>query len=131
MNNFATFIHLEITNRCNKRCWMCGRRKLEKEYPHLVNFNKDMDLNLAKSIIDQLPKNTVVHLAIDVDGNVSVCVRFDPLKKLVIGNAKKEKLIDIWNGEKRLKLLQAHIDGNRNYNEVCAKCDYWGIPVGY
>ena len=32
----------------------------------------------------------LTHLAIDVDGNVSVCVRFDPLKKLVIGNVKKQ-----------------------------------------
>jgi radical SAM protein with 4Fe4S-binding SPASM domain len=63
MINFAAFIHLELTNKCNKNpgCWMCGRRKLEKEYPHLANFNKDMDLDLAKKIIDQLPLNTVVH----------------------------------------------------------------------
>ena len=277
-------VHVELTNRCNKRCWMCGRRKLEKEYPHLANFNKDMDFELVKKIAEQLPENIIVHLhnngeptlypklkeaiklfknqithfdtnailllekadeiinnldiltvsviendplgdeqfktvkkflklkknkkprvvfrllgdvavykvkinketlrvrepykkirwynlakkhncliatrtlhspdgsfdykkkvtipehgicleilthlAIDVDGNVSVCVRFDPLKKLVIGNAKKQKLIDIWYSKKRLKWVKEHIKGNRNCNEVCAKCDYWGIPIG-
>jgi len=272
-------VHVELTNRCNKSCWCCGRRKLEKEYPHLANFNKDMDFELVKKIAKQLPENIIVHLhnngeptlypklkeaiklfknqithfdsncilllkradeiidnldiltvsviendplqakqyetvneflmykdykkakkprivfrllgdvsrigkirieerkqrwydlakkyncliatrtlhspdgsfdykkkvtipehgicleilthlAIDVDGNVSVCVRFDPLKKLVIGNAKKQKLIDIWYSKKRLKWVEEHIKGNRNCNEVCAKCDYWGIPIG-
>jgi len=328
MNNFATFIHIELTNRCNKSCWCCGRRKLEKEYPHLANFNKNMEFELIKSIAKQLPNNTVVHLhnngeptlypklkeaiklfknqithfdtnaillleksddiidnldiltisviendplgdeqfeivkkflklkkdkkprvvfrllgnvskfplknlpknkkmikdhycegceyfkesafpncllfntvvfddgwghireeacrlgydfdwnrekrwynlakeyncliatrvlhdpmgsfkyrkkvtipeygicqeilthlAINVDGDVSVCVRFDPLKKLVMGNVKKQKLIDIWNSKKRLKMLKEHIKGNRNCNEICTKCDYYGYPI--
>ena len=24
--NGLTTVNLELTNRCNKRCWMCGRR---------------------------------------------------------------------------------------------------------
>ena len=284
INNYPIFVHCELTNKCNKvpGCWMCGRRKIEKEYPHLANFNKDMDLDLAKSIIDQLPKNTIVHfhnngeptvypylkeileysknkvirhfdsncillvkraddiidnlevltasviendplqdeqfeivkeflkikkdrkprvvfrllgdvgkldakyktkylygerinrwydlaekynctiatrtlhspmgsfdyekkvtipeyaicnellthLAIDVDGDVFPCVRFNPLKLTKLGNVKKDKLIDIWNGEKRQKLIQLHIEGKRDKIDLCSQCDYWGIPIG-
>ena len=24
-------VHLELTSRCNKNCWMCGGRKIDKE----------------------------------------------------------------------------------------------------
>ena len=70
------------------------------------------------------------HMVINVDGTVSLCVRFDPSKELIIGDIKKEKLIDIWNGEKRKYFLQEHIKGNRKCNPVCSQCDYWGIPRG-
>jgi radical SAM protein with 4Fe4S-binding SPASM domain len=38
---------------------MCGRRKLEKDYPELCNFG-DMDLDLAIDISKQLPEDIVV-----------------------------------------------------------------------
>lgn len=62
MTNYPLFIHLELTNKCQKKCWMCGRRKIEKDYPYLANFNKNMDFNLVKKIAQQLPKNTIVHM---------------------------------------------------------------------
>ena len=52
-------IHLELTSRCNKSCWMCGRRKLEKEYPELCDWG-DMDFELVKKIAKQLPPNIVI-----------------------------------------------------------------------
>jgi hypothetical protein len=24
-------VHLELTSRCNKNCWMCGKRKVDRE----------------------------------------------------------------------------------------------------
>lgn len=70
------------------------------------------------------------HLVIDRYGMVSLCVRFDPDRNLVIGDINKERLIDIWNGSKRKYFLQEHIKGNRKCNVVCAKCEFWGIPQG-
>ena len=26
-------INIELTSRCDKSCWMCGRRKVEKGFP--------------------------------------------------------------------------------------------------
>jgi radical SAM protein with 4Fe4S-binding SPASM domain len=69
-------------------------------------------------------------LAIDRNGNVSFCVRFDPEKTGVIGNINETSLESIWNSEKRMQYLQYHKKGKRNMIELCSKCDFWGIPRG-
>ena len=30
-------LHLELTSRCNKACFCCGRRKMEREHPELCD----------------------------------------------------------------------------------------------
>jgi len=58
--NGLSTINIELTSRCNKDCWMCGRRKIEKHYPEIkMNFG-DMDFNLVKKIEKQLPDNIVI-----------------------------------------------------------------------
>jgi len=59
--NGLGFIHLELTSRCNKKCFCCGRRKLEREYPELCNWG-DMDYGLIQEIANQVPKGIVVQL---------------------------------------------------------------------
>lgn len=55
-------INVELTQRCNKACWMCGRRKIERDYPELVKTYGDMPIEMVKSIADQLPCGVVVQL---------------------------------------------------------------------
>ena len=66
MNDFGFHglanVNIELTNRCNKKCWMCGRRKVEKDYPELVLNYGDMDFELVARIADQLPPDIVVQL---------------------------------------------------------------------
>lgn len=52
-------LHLELTSRCNKSCPMCGRRKLEQEYPHLCDWG-DMPTEMVQLIARQVPEGTVV-----------------------------------------------------------------------
>lgn len=61
-------VNVELTSRCNKNCWMCGRRKVEREYPELALKYGDMDFSLVKSIAEQLPPNLVVQFHKDGDG---------------------------------------------------------------
>jgi radical SAM protein with 4Fe4S-binding SPASM domain len=69
------------------------------------------------------------HLAIDSDGNVSCCVRFDPEGELVLGNLKTNHLYDCWWGNKRKQMKILHISGKRKEIPYCGnKCEYWGIP---
>lgn len=62
MNNFPglSFVNIELTSRCNKNCWMCGRRKMDREYPELVKNYGDMDFKLLKYISQILPDGIVI-----------------------------------------------------------------------
>ncbi len=60
LNGLAN-VNIELTSRCNKKCFMCGRRKLERDYPSLTNWG-DMDYEMVKSISSQLLPSIVVQL---------------------------------------------------------------------
>lgn len=57
--NGLLVVNCELTSRCNKSCWMCGRRKIEKEYHHLADWG-DMDFELVELISRQLPENVII-----------------------------------------------------------------------
>ena len=59
--NGLTTVNVELTSRCNKSCWMCGRRKLEQQCPELAEYG-DMNYGLVEKIADQLPDDIVVQL---------------------------------------------------------------------
>lgn len=261
--NGLSVVNVELTSRCNKSCWMCGRRKIDREYPEIALKYGDMDFGLVKKIYKQLPAGIVVqlhnngeallypkfgeaaklfhrqircldtngklivakskeiignletltisviendpeakeqyklvkkflkikgnrkpsmiyrclgkvdserykkldgivatrvlhhplgsfeyekkptipeigicldmlsHMAIDRFGKVSICVRFDPKRLGVIGDANKTPLVDIWNSQKRKKWLEYHIKGQRKKVPLCSYCEFWGVPTGY
>ena len=255
-------INIELTSRCNKSCWMCGRRKVEKEFPELALEYGDIDFDLLENISKQLPSNIVVqlhnngesllyprfgdavrlfnkqitnivtngklliekadeiidnldtiaisiiendpeaddqytiiekflkikgnkkpfpilringlvklerykklglimatrilhsplgsfnykknptipeigicldflhHLSINNKGEVSICVRFDPERLGVIGDAKEKSLKEIWDSPKRMKWLEYHRQGRRDKVPLCSYCHFWGVPTG-
>jgi len=55
-------VNIELTSRCNKNCWMCGRRKVEKEHPELALQYNDMEFELVKKIAQELPPKIMVQL---------------------------------------------------------------------
>lgn len=257
-------INLELTSRCNKNCWMCGRRKVDREYPELKLNYGDMNFDLIEKISKQVPPNIVVqfhnngegllyprfgdavrlfdkqiknivsngkllieksgeiinnldtitisvfendpeadeqyeilkeflklkgekkpfvvlrlngdvnsekyrklntliatrilhspmgsynykkrvptvpeagicldymhHLAINKDGQASICVRFDPEGKGVIGDCNTTSLDEIWNSPKRKQWLEYHKKGRRDKIPLCSFCEFWGVPTGY
>lgn len=60
-------INIELTSRCNKNCWMCGRRKVDREYPELALEYGDMDFALLQKIAPQIPEGIVVQFHRDGD----------------------------------------------------------------
>ena len=58
MNGLSS-INIELTSRCNKNCWMCGRRKVERDHPHLADWG-DMSIDMVHHIAQQTPEGVMV-----------------------------------------------------------------------
>lgn len=58
--NALTTINIELTSRCNKKCWMCGRRKIDTYFPEIAMDYGDMDFELVRTIALELPEGIVV-----------------------------------------------------------------------
>jgi len=69
------------------------------------------------------------HPCINRKGEMSICVRFDPELKGVLGSLKDHSIEELWNGEKRMEWLAMHVAGKRGNVPLCSKCEYWGIPI--
>jgi organic radical activating enzyme len=67
--------------------------------------------------------------AIDWQGNLRICNRFDPQGLGIIDNVRYRSLFSMWNGAKRQRWLQDHLEGRRDRVPLCEDCDYWGIPA--
>lgn len=102
--NGLTNVNIELTNRCNKNCWMCGRRKVERDYPELVLDYGDMDFDLLEKISREVPERIVVQL--HNNGEPLLYPRFGEAAKLFKNNItnivtngkllleKKDEIID-------------------------------------
>ncbi|GAG97236.1 unnamed protein product, partial [marine sediment metagenome] len=55
------------------------------------------------------------------DGKVSACCR-DYDGELIVGDIKKESILDIWNGEKYNRLREKHIKGDVGDIPLCRDC---------
>ena len=62
-------------------------------------------------------------MVIHSDLKVSVCC-VDWEKKTLIGDLRKESLLDIWNGKKLRDMQVKHIQGKKNDIEGCKNCTY-------
>jgi MoaA/NifB/PqqE/SkfB family radical SAM enzyme len=60
--NGLGYINIELTSVCNKNCWMCGRRKIDKDFPEIAMNYGHMNFELVKKIANQLPKGIVAQL---------------------------------------------------------------------
>jgi radical SAM protein with 4Fe4S-binding SPASM domain len=59
LNGLAN-INVELTSRCNKACWMCGRRERDRLYQDLAYG--DMDFEMVAEIGRQVPPDIVIQL---------------------------------------------------------------------
>ncbi len=65
---------------------------------------------------------------IDWAGDFFLCNRLDPSRHLYLGSTKTASLDELWNGERRMTMLDAHQHGRRDLaNPLCATCEFWGV----
>jgi len=61
-------IHIELSSICRKKCWMCGRRKLDKnEHSSKIPYGH-MELNIIKKILNNIPRDSGITIATHNNG---------------------------------------------------------------
>jgi radical SAM protein with 4Fe4S-binding SPASM domain len=71
----------------------------------------------------------LMHPCINRKGDMSICVRFDPEKLGLLGNVREHSVAELWNGPKRGQWKALHVAGKREAVPLCARCEYWGVPI--
>ena len=61
------------------------------------------------------------HMVILSDGRVSLCC-MDYEGEIILGDANKETLRDIWNSEKAKRIRELHMKGQKNDINICKGC---------
>lgn len=60
------------------------------------------------------------------NGDVVTCCR-DHKYEEVFGNAYKDTILDIWNGEKYRNFRRLHLERRWNEINICSRCDSWMV----
>lgn len=67
---------------------------------------------------------------VDWRGRLFICNRLNPHDQGMLGDLNTDTLESLWNSQKRMHMLIAHLDGRRDLaGPLCASCTYWGIPT--
>lgn len=54
-----TTVNIELSSKCNKNCWMCGRRKIDNDYPEIAMNYGNMEVDMLKKIVEQTPPGII------------------------------------------------------------------------
>ena len=111
-------------------------RSLSEEYDFGITLSnragmmENAEYKIAKTVSPlknpcYIPSYT---LFFDYLGDVLMCPH-DWGKKIILGNLKKEKLIDIWFKDKAIKIRNILVNSNRNFSP-CNVCDVDGTLMG-
>ena len=88
---------------------------------------KKVEVNEERGIYGQAIKEVSVcpyvfySFAINSDGTISLCL-LDWHRKLLIGDAKTQKIKDVWQGEEIRKYQKLFLEGGRKGHCICSDC---------
>lgn len=95
-------INIELTSKCNKNCWMCGRRERERKYGN--QGYGDINFNILEKISKQIPNDII--LAFHNNGEPLLYPRFGEALQLFQDNYK----YFVTNGKLLVKKIDEIID---------------------
>jgi len=85
----------------------------------LDSFEGQIDSDFRKPCISPFSTLEILH-----DGTVPLC-GCDYKPTVILGNVKRNTLLEIWNGEKFKKIRELHATGKRNDISICVGCRIW------
>ena len=67
--------------------------------------------------------------ALDWEGRMHICNRYDPDSKGVLGDVHHDTLSWLWHSPLRQEWLEYHQQNRRGLVPLCKSCEFWGIPT--
>lgn len=107
----------------------CDRIFIENFAPCWPEFDVEehTGIKITEGIYQQpiIPTDTCPYIfyafAVNADGLVSSCF-LDWGRKLLVGDVRNTRLIDLWNSPELNALRLQHLEGKRKNNPVCSQC---------
>ncbi|MEI6415052.1 MAG: radical SAM protein [Pseudomonadota bacterium] len=107
----------------------CDRIFIENFAPCWPEFDVEAHtgVKITTGIYQQPPTPTdtcpyiFYSISVNADGLVSSCF-LDWGRKLIVGDARKDSLKDIWHSDALNALRRQHLEGKRRQNPVCSRC---------
>jgi radical SAM protein with 4Fe4S-binding SPASM domain len=95
---------------------------------HPMNANKQINPSLQRDYPYPIPCIEVLAcMVVQWNGKVSICCS-DPNGELEIGDASKERLLDIWKGPRMREFQRLHLSGLRDEIPLCKTCTSATMP---
>jgi radical SAM protein with 4Fe4S-binding SPASM domain len=89
-------------------------------YSSFVDYDKGQDFPKMEGWACSQPFQRMV---LKINGNVTVCCP-DVHDEIVVGNWRREKLVDIWHGARAREVRRKHRENQYHQIEACRKCSY-------
>jgi len=104
------------------------RLLLRKWHPyvqcHIVIGNSQMNKDFMKDYPSEIPCISIfLSFIVLWDGRVCLCC-YDPNGEIIVGDVKRERLLDIWQGELVKKYQNLHAAGKRDTIPLCRTCSF-------
>lgn len=116
----------KFKNEFGEYCDELGIEQLEgwsmsEEKDFTLGQKPSLSINNEPLIKKEVCPQPFYNLAINFDGTVTVCC-CDWSYSTIVGDLKKESILEIWNGENLYNFRRMHLEGRRKENRACANC---------
>jgi len=134
INNYQQELKLikpcqEIVKYCNQHPELIGKVTIVLRKPYEILNNRGGGAAPNRKIIKEYGKDRCVlpskQMTVRPDGKISLCCN-DTFGKYTLGDLSKERLIEIWNGDKFKTVRKALYKGRENWGE-CKYCDVFYV----
>jgi len=118
---------LEIAEYCLQSEELMKKVKIQVIDKHAIRNSRAGEAKNRKYIY--VPQSSCLipfgAISINPHGKLFLCCN-DALNKQIMGDAAKEKIIDIWRGEYYMNMRKALLESRKNI-KICAVCDNFGF----
>jgi radical SAM protein with 4Fe4S-binding SPASM domain len=99
---------------------------------HMYYHDQEKERQVREDYVNSLHKERIacsrpfLAMVINNIGDCLMCTH-DPAKGTSIGNAYKNTLQELWNGDTMFEFRKMHLENRKHENRICANCDWFKL----